>query len=373
MFRRSRTLLLILGAGLLALSPVRAQEVLYVASGSGGIAGSLYRVDPATAVTTLIGPITNASAGGAIGLTGLAFNPVNGKLYGITGNKVPPSGGNTVQSSLVTINTVTAVATVIGSLGFANSDISFRSDGTLYGFEAGGNTGGTRSMTTINLTTGAATKVGTALPSGSLTFGGGLAFSPSGTLYLSATGLQGSLDTLDPTTGARSPATPMSGAPFQTGVLNAMDFNANGTLFAINQSSSTNDNYLVMINLVNGVVTQIGPTPSNLPTNIDAMAFDPGTRKQFRIISKVDSTATLTIDSLPGYTYQLQRSNTLLPGTFTNIGSSQSGTGGTLTFTDSTATSPAAFYRVLIGHLPGANQGPLKPGRLPANLDRLKQ
>src|ERR1700730_246722 len=371
MFKRSRILLLILGAGLLALSPLRAQEKIYIASGSGGVGGNLYIVDPATAATTLVGPITNLSGGGAIGLTGLAFSPLNGKLYGITSNST--TGGNTVVRSLVTINTTTAVATVIGSLGFANSDISFRSDGTLYGYEAGGSTSGPRSMTTINLTTGAATQVGTALPSGSLTFGGGLAFSPSGTLYLSATGLQGSLDTLDPTTGARSPATPMSGAPFQTGVLNAMDFNANGTLFAINQSSSTNDNYLVMINLVNGVVTQIGPTPSNLPTNIDAMAFDPGTRKQFRIISKVDSTATLTIDSLPGYTYQLQRSNTLLPGTFTNIGSSQSGTGGTLTFTDSTATSPAAFYRVLIGHLPGANQGPLKPGRLPANLDRLKQ
>src|ERR1700730_846232 len=329
MFKRSRILLLILGAGLLALSPLRAQEKIYIASGSGGVGAKLYIVDPATAATTLVGPITNLSGGGAIGLTGLAFSPLNGKLYGITSNST--TGGNTVVRSLVTINTTTAVATVIGSLGFANSDISFRSDGTLYGYEAGGSTSGPRSMTTINLTTGAATRVGTAYAN-TTTFGGGLAFSPSGTLYLSATGVQGSIDTLDPSTGTRTSGTPTTGAPFATGVFNAMAFSANGTLFAINQSSGSFDGYLVTINLNSGVVTQVG---SLLPGNIDGVAFDPGTSKQFKIISKVGSTATLTIDSLTGCTYQLQRSDTLLPGTFTNIGSSQNGTGGTLTFTDS--------------------------------------
>ena len=368
MFKRSRTLLLVLGAGLLGLSPVRAQEKIYIASGSTGVGGNLYIVDPGTGATTLIGPITNAAGGGAIGLTGLDFSPLNGKLYGITSNS--GAGGNTVLRSLVTINTTTAVATVIGSLGFANSDISFRSDGTLYGYEAGGGSGGPRSMTTINLTTGAATRVGTAFAN-TLNNGGGLAFSPAGTLYLSATGLNGSLDTLDPATGNRTPGTPMSGAPFQTGALDAMAFDANGILYAINQSSANvADTNLVTINVTSGVVTPVG---SLLPANIDAVAFDPGTSKQFKIISKVGSTATLTIDSLIGCTYQLQRSDTALPATFTNIGSSQNGTGGTLTFTDSNATNPSEFYRVLIGHVPAANQGPLKVGRLPANFGRLKQ
>jgi hypothetical protein len=370
MFKTSRRLLLVLSAGLLALSPLRGQEVIYIASGSGGIAGNLYTVDPTTAVTTLVGPITNASGGGAIGITGLAFHPLNGKLYGITSNA---TSGNTVQRSLVTINTTTAVATVIGGLGFPNSDISFRSDGTLYGYEAGGNTPAARSMTTINLTTGAATRVGTAFAS-SVTFGGGLAFSPSGTLYLSASGSAGSLDTLDPSTGARTSGPPTTGAPFPDGAFTAMACSANGTLFAINQSSDSDppdfNNYLVTIEPIAGGVTQVGPTPSNLPTSIDAMAFDPGTSKRFKMISKVGSTATMTIDSLSGYTYQLQRSATGLPGTFTNIGSSQNGTGGTLTFTDPTATSPAAFYRVSIGHIPGANPGPLKPDRHRANLTR---
>jgi hypothetical protein len=351
---------MVLSAGLLALSPVRAQEAAYIASGSGGIGGSLYVVDPATATTTLVGPITNIAGGGAIGLTGLAFNPVNGKLYGITSNSL--SGGNTVQRSLVTINTATAVATVIGNLGFANSDISFRSDGVLYGYEAGGSSGGPRSMTTINLTTGAATRVGTAFAN-TFTFGGGLAFSPGGTLYLSASGVQGSLDTLNPSTGTITSSTPMTGAPFATGSFNAMAFNANGTLFAINQSSANFDGYLVTVDPFGGLVTQVG---SLLPGNIDAIAFDPGTSKQLQIISKVGSTATLTIDSLIGCTYQLQRSDTTLRGTFVNLGSAQNGTGGTLTFTDPTATNPAAFYRVVIQHPPAANPGPLKAGRRPA-------
>jgi hypothetical protein len=370
MFRKSRRLLLVLGAVLLAAASVRAQEVIYAAVGSNALGGNLYMIDPTTATATSVGPIVNTSGGGVIAITGLAFNPVNGRLYGVTTNAGQGSGNNTVLKSLVTIDPATAIATVIGSLGsLSASDISFRSDGTLFGYQAGGTGGGSRSMLTINLTTGAATAVGTT--GLTTTAGGGLAFSPSGTLYLSALGGAGTLDTLNTSTGARTAGPSMFGAPAtNSGVMNAMAFNAAGTLYAVNsdQASISTVNYLVRINPDTGIVTQVGPNP--LPPNIDALAFDPGTSKQFKIISKVGSTATLTIDSLTGYTYQLQRSDTLLPGTFTNIGSPQNGTGITLTFTDSTATDPAAFYRVLIAHGPQANPGPLKAGRHHANLDR---
>ena len=365
---------MVLGAGLLAVSPVRAQEVLYAATGSNGMGGNLYMIDPTTAAMTVVGPIINASGGLPIAMTGLAFNPLNGRLYGVTANAGQGGGNNSVLKSLVTINPATGVATVIGSLGsLSASDISFRSDGVLFGYQAGGTGGGTRSMLTINLTTGAATAVGTT--GLTATVGGGLAFSPAGTLYVSPIGANGTLDTLDTTTGARTAGPNMFGAPNASpGAMNSMKFNAAGVLYAINsdQGTGTTVNYLVRINPVTGTVTPIGPGALSAG-NIDGLAFDPGTSKQFKIISKVGSTATLTIDSLTGYTYQLQRSDTALRGTFANIGSSQNGTGGTLTFTDSTATNPAAFYRVLIGHLPAANQGPLKAGRLPANLDRLKQ
>src|SRR5205085_4413632 len=121
-------------------------------------------------------PITNASGGGALGITGLAFNPMTGVLYGVTVRDV--TGGNTVAGSLVTIDPNTGVATVIGALGFdasshplAAGDISFAADGTLYGWESRS----PFSLCTINLTTGALSTVGS---SGlSSTTGGGLAFS----------------------------------------------------------------------------------------------------------------------------------------------------------------------------------------------------
>jgi hypothetical protein len=376
MFRTLRRLLLILGAGLLALSRVQAQEVLYGASGSNGVAGNLYIIDPYTAAATLVGPITNSVGGGGIGITGLAFDPLSGLLYGITSNG---TGGNTLASRLVIINPETAVATVVGPLGFANSDISFRSDGTLYGYEAGGTTTGNRSMTTINLSTGAATKVGTAF-TGALTAGGGLAFSPNGTLYLSATNASGTLDTLDPATGFRTVGPSFFGAPIPgsaNGAMNAMACNAAGTLFAVNSdrvgpSPAVASSFLVTIDPASGGVTPVGTTV-NLPDNMDGLAFSPVGNKQIQIVSKVGSTATITVGSNTGYTYQLQRSSTLLPGSFTNIGSSQAGTGGTLTFIDSTATGPADFYRVLISHGPQANPGPLNAGRHPANLGPLKR
>jgi hypothetical protein len=375
MSKRSRTLLMVLSAGLLALSPVRAQEVLYAAVGSNGKGGNLYMIDPGTAAMTVVGPIVNASGGLPIAVTGLAFHPLNGKLYGVTSGSGQGGGNNSVLKSLVTIDPTTGVATVIGSLGsLSASDISFRSDGTLFGYQAGGQGGGSRSMLTINLTTGAATAVGTTGYTG--TAGGGLAFGPSGILYLSAIGGNATLDSLNTTTGAIIPGGPtMFGAPVTGGgVMNSMKFNAAGILYAINsdQNVVTTTNYLVTINPDpgSGTVAPVGPgalSIGNVPVgNIDAMAFDPGTSKQFKIISKVGSTATMTIDSLPGYTYQLQRSDTGLPGTFANIGSSQNGNGSTLTFTDPTATNPAAFYRVSIGHIPGANPGPLKAGRRPA-------
>jgi hypothetical protein len=71
--------------------------------------------------------------------------------------------------------------------------------------------------------------------------------------------------------------------------------------------------------------------------------------RRLQIVSKVASTVTLTIDSLTGYAYQLQRSDTLLPGSFADIGSPQNGTTGSpLTFTDPGATGPKEFYRVVI-------------------------
>lgn len=94
--------------------------------------------------------------------------------------------------------------------------------------------------------------------------------------------------------------------------------------------------------------------------------------QRIKTFSKSGTTATMTIDSLTGYSYQLQRSDTLLPGTFTDFGSAQTGSGSPLTFIDSAATDTAAFYRVLISFTSQANPGARKPARHDAKLDALK-
>src|SRR5437764_11843863 len=82
-------------------------QTVYVATGSNGIAGTLYQVNSTNGDLISSVPITNASGGGAIGITGLAFNPLNGTLYGVTVRDTSnaATGGNTVSASLVTINT----------------------------------------------------------------------------------------------------------------------------------------------------------------------------------------------------------------------------------------------------------------------------
>jgi hypothetical protein len=67
-------------------------------------------------------------------------------------------------------------------------------------------------------------------------------------------------------------------------------------------------------------------------------------------VGKSGNAATITIDSVAAYSYQLQRSLSPAGAGFTNIGSSQSGSTGTkLTFTDPNATGSALFYRILLG------------------------
>lgn len=246
--------------------------VMYAATGSNGVAGNLYTINPSTSASSLVGPILNTSGAGAIGLTGLDFNPLDGTLYGITANSTS-ANGNTVAKSLVTIDPATALATVIGDLGKANSDISFRSDGTLFGFQSNETAGNIHSMTKIDLGTGLSTVVGsTGLAS---TTGGGLAFDEAGTLYLSATGSSGTLDTLNPSKGTRTVGGSMTGAPI-AGSINAMAANGE-TLFGIDSDGSISRNSVHLVTIsrdaAGATVTDIGSLPGD--TDAISRAYSP--------------------------------------------------------------------------------------------------
>ncbi|MFZ3320768.1 MAG: IPTL-CTERM sorting domain-containing protein [Usitatibacter sp.] len=236
----------------LLLSGAASAQTLYVATGSNGVAGQLFSVDPTTATATLVGPILEGAS--PISITGMAF--AGGTMYAVSG------GSPTDARSLFTINLQTGAATRIGAAGvLLASDLSF-GPGGLFAWQQGG----ANVLSRVNTATGVPTPLGAAGLGG--TTGGGLAINSAGTAYVSVTGGNGTLDTVNTTTGAGTAGPAITGATF-TNSMNAMAFRG-ATLFAVNSNNGgTALTNLVTINTTTGAVTVIGA----LPNNTDAMAF----------------------------------------------------------------------------------------------------
>jgi hypothetical protein len=65
------------------------RAVLYAASGTFGVQGILYTLDPATGgVLTTVGPL-HVAAGNSYGMSGLKYHPATGIFYGATGHQSP--------------------------------------------------------------------------------------------------------------------------------------------------------------------------------------------------------------------------------------------------------------------------------------------
>ena len=189
-----------------------AQGLLYGATGKNdGTAGAFGSINRTTGVFTSIGLLQDAD-GNNYTVTGLAAHPETGVIYGTTNANSP-----TAARSLIIIDAATGLVTLVGSnaQGDPGAGISFRSDGTLFGwFES------TDDLYTISLATGIASLIG----DGSLdTYGSGLAFdgldnlffAPSGDTYsgdpIPSVFDQGVLVTLDPATGAGTSAVALTG------------------------------------------------------------------------------------------------------------------------------------------------------------------
>lgn len=236
---------------------------LFAATASGA-AGELYTINPATgSLVQDIGPL-NDSLNVNYPITGLAFNPLTGVLYGSTGNNVPA-----VAAKLVTINPLTGLVTVVGSFNAGNSgnpatmaDLAFTPSGSLFGI---GSVGGPQ-LYSINLGTGQATLVGdTGLTS---TSGGGIAINGSGAIYGTPTATR--FGTYDSGTGAYSnitnPTKPGGGS------YAALAFDENGVLFGLNSGSgSPPPTHLVTLDTATGTITDLGASINSL----DAIAFQP--------------------------------------------------------------------------------------------------
>jgi hypothetical protein len=265
----SNSVLLAVALALASTTAANA-STLYGATASGG-PGELYILNPATgAMLQDVGPMNDA-LNVNYGVTGLAFNPLTGLLYGSTGN-----ADAATAAKLISINPLTGLVTVIGDFNVAGggagstmADIGFDSAGHLYGI---GSKGGPQ-LYSIDLLTGQATIVGAGSGLTS-TSGGGLAISPFGAFYGSPTGTR--FGTYDPITGAYSnitnPAKPAGGGAYA-----ALDFD--GTLlYGLNSGPGTPPpTHLVRIDPVTGTVTDLGSSVFSL----DAIAFlavpEPGT------------------------------------------------------------------------------------------------
>jgi hypothetical protein len=252
---------------LLVAAPSYAQT-LYASSAAGG-PGELYILDATTgAMIQDIGPLNDAG-GANYSVTGLAFHPTTGVLYGSTGN-----ANTAAVATLVTINPTTAQVTVVGPFlaGPVNTsgtpttmgDLAFDVGGNLYGVA----TIGGPNLYSINAATGQATLVG---PNGvaTSTTGGGLAISATRIAAFYGTPTASRFGTYDGVTGAytniANPAKPVGGG------YGALDFNGS-VLYGLNVGSgSPPPTVLVTIDTTTGAVTNVGPSLASL----DAIAFRP--------------------------------------------------------------------------------------------------
>ena len=132
-FLKNSLAILGFAAAILSHCPSTQAATLYASTSAGG-PGELYTIDPASgAVIQNIGPLVD-SLNVNYPITGLAFNPINGLLYGSTGNSFPGTA-----AKLVIINPLTAQVTVLGSFNAGNAgnpatmaDLAFDSAGNLY-------------------------------------------------------------------------------------------------------------------------------------------------------------------------------------------------------------------------------------------------
>jgi hypothetical protein len=235
-----------------------AADIVYAVSGAGGSASTLYTLDPLTGnPTSTLGTVTVGGTG--VMVSGIAFDPLNGNLYGAANDPI------TGKAELLTINTSSAVATPIGTFNTTppNSNVTslaFAANGTLYGYVKTGTPG--ESLFTINTATGAASLVG---GSGiGSTSGDGLAMSTAGTLYFAGKGATGALYTLNTSTGAATAGPTFSGAPLSNSQIKALSFDSAGTLYGIDLQPVTFLADLITIDPTSGVITTIGATPNGL-------------------------------------------------------------------------------------------------------------
>jgi hypothetical protein len=316
---------------------------LYGATATGA-AGRLYTLNPATgAMIQDIGPL-NDSLGTNYPVTGLAFHPITGVLYGSTAN----SDTNT-RARLITINPQTAQVTVVGLFNvftlqgqiITMTDIGFDPNGNLFGISSRGGP----HLYSISINTGQGTILGPGAYQ--TTIGGAIAISSANVIYSSPTYNSSTSPTTavfgiyERTNGEFMVITNMPNPLSSSyGSYGAFSFDENGVLYGINLASGNpTPTHLFSINPVNGVATEKGASVSSL----DAIAFQNPVRPRLEIFRTAFQQVLLRWPALAGF--QLEYKTNLFAGSWltnTTLPTSSNGT-NSLTLP---ATASSTFFRL---------------------------
>lgn len=239
-------------------SPSTAKAGSFTIFSTGQDGTKLLTINSQTGVATVVGSL------GISGAVGLTFSP-NGTLYTVA-NSYPPGSSNTVLEQLATVNPLTGQATLIGSpflfrVGIMPMVVS--SSGTI--FAAGTSTGSlANTLLTIDPVTGQPTSVGAFGVLGMMDF----AYDPNGTLFGATTT---KLYRINTSTGSATLVTSFSGV---TGVM-GITFDAAGNLFATNFNTTSS---LYSVDRTTGAATLIGQTGVSDVHSADVQpASEPGT------------------------------------------------------------------------------------------------
>lgn len=177
--------------------------VLFGIDGAGAADGELWTIDPETG-----SKVTDIGSVGTYRVTGMALDPVSGKMYASTGNADP---GNDSERSLLEIDVLTGAGTYLGKLNDGGqdhnlADISFDSTGQLYGWSENGDDLYAVDISSCDGTTCSVTLTG-ASPLG--TAGSGMAFDSTDNLFFLGDGDGGDMYTLNTADGQVLTTTPL--------------------------------------------------------------------------------------------------------------------------------------------------------------------
>ena len=235
------------------------RAVLYATSGTFGVQGILYTLDPATgAVLTRVGPLNDA-AGNNYGITGLKYHPVTGIFYGATGHESPTS-----PNFLVIVDPATALVTPIGPLGVGVrlTDIAIDpTTGIMYGLPELN-----QNFYTINTSTGQAVQTGST--GIAVVNQGGLAADSSGALF-GVTNF--SFYRFNKTTGMAT----LIGPTGLRNLVKAADFNPSNVFYGLEGGGGTDNTHLRWLDtcdVTTGTCTRLGQINAQ---DLDALAFIP--------------------------------------------------------------------------------------------------